>query len=86
MKDETASYIRCRNCGKHIEENQSINKIYCSEECAGSFTRCPNCGKFFPEINKERHSGFCSTECEARYTDDGIMINSEQESLTEGHD
>ena len=75
-----AVYIRCRTCGRYVEENQSINNIYCSETCAGTFTRCPNCGRFFPAINKERHNGFCSTECEAVYNEDGMIIPKETET------
>ncbi|MDC7225544.1 MAG: hypothetical protein PQJ61_02130 [Spirochaetales bacterium] len=81
MTDETAKYIRCRNCGKHVEKNQSIAEIFCSEECAETFTRCPNCGKFFPAVNKERFEGFCSNECKTVYDDDGII--SSNNSLTE---
>ena len=75
MKEETAKYIRCRTCGKHIEENQSISKIYCSKECADSFTRCPNCGNFFDAKKKELHNGFCSLECETLYNEDGIIVS-----------
>jgi|GEM_PF-6886642 len=77
MKEETVRYIRCRTCGKHIEENQSLNKVYCSEECAGTYTRCPNCGNFFAKTGKEDHNGFCSLECEAIYDEDGIIITNE---------
>ncbi len=75
MTEDNVSYIRCRNCGRYIEKNQSISEIYCSETCAGTFTRCPNCGKFFPALNKERHNGFCSLECETVYNEDGIIIS-----------
>lgn len=80
MKENHVSYIRCRNCGKYVEKNQSVGTVYCSEKCAGTFTRCPNCGKFFPVINIELHNGFCSAECEAVYGEDGILISSEADN------
>ncbi len=70
-----ASYIRCRNCGKYMEENQSIAKLYCSEACAETYSRCPNCGGVFPSINRELYNGFCSLECEALYDEEGIIIS-----------
>lgn len=86
MKDETAKYIRCRTCGKHIEENQSLSKVYCSEECAGIFIRCPNCGNFFNNKDQERFAGFCSLECEAVYDKDGIIISSENQTADDDSD
>ena len=83
MKEETVKYIRCRTCGKHIEENQSLSKIYCSKECAGIFTRCPNCGNFFDKEKEGDHSGFCSLECATLYGEDGIII-SDKNSWDEG--
>jgi endogenous inhibitor of DNA gyrase (YacG/DUF329 family) len=76
MNDSETVYIRCRTCGTYVEENQSINKIYCSEQCAHTFTRCPNCGNFFENTEKNRNSGFCSVECEAVYSENGVIISS----------
>jgi endogenous inhibitor of DNA gyrase (YacG/DUF329 family) len=80
MIDDKVSYIRCRTCGRHIEENQSISKLYCSDTCARSFTRCPNCGKFFHDLHAELHNGFCSLECETMYDDRGIIISKKDQT------
>lgn len=79
MKDDDSVYIRCRTCGAWVEENQSINKIYCSEECAHTFTRCANCGNFFKNTGKNRDKRFCSLECEAVYNEDGVIISTKEE-------
>lgn len=77
MKEYDSKYIRCRTCGRYIDENQSINNIYCSEQCANIFTRCRNCGNFFLATDNNRRKDFCSIECEAVYSDDGLIISSE---------
>jgi endogenous inhibitor of DNA gyrase (YacG/DUF329 family) len=79
MSKNEPVYIKCRNCGIYIEENQSLNKLYCSEKCAHTFTRCPNCGNFFPDTEIDRHNGFCSIECETIYTEDGIIASKRKE-------
>ncbi|MBI9108254.1 MAG: hypothetical protein JEZ04_16010 [Spirochaetales bacterium] len=75
MENNDPNYIRCRTCGKYVEENQSIKKIYCSNECTHTFTRCPNCGNFFLITEKNRDNKFCSVECEAVYGEDGVIIS-----------
>jgi len=85
MKNKESNYIRCRTCGRYVEENQSIQRIYCSEECTHTFTRCPNCGNFFLNTEKNHDSSFCSIECEAVYNDDGVIISTMDSSQkTEG--
>ena len=76
MVDFEHKYMRCRNCGRYIEKNQSVGELYCSEQCAQLFTRCKNCGNFFQIKKNNRQSVFCSLECKAEYSEDGIFQSS----------
>ena len=78
MKEDNAVYIRCRNCGKYVEENQSINRIFCSPECTEAYLRCPNCGRFFLKSEDSGFGEYCSIECKTLYNDEGIIIPAEE--------
>lgn len=70
---EVPVYIRCRNCGRYVEESAAVMKYYCSPECSTRFTRCRNCGKFF--IAGESGSDtFCSEECMVQYGEHEIIM------------
>jgi len=60
MSDEII-YLRCRNCGRLVPEEEVFARWYCSRECALQFTSCPNCGKYF-EAGKGA-GDFCSPDC-----------------------
>ena len=73
---EIPVYIRCRNCGRYMEEPAAVLHYYCSEECSVQFTRCGNCGSYFPK--KESDTGeYCSNECMVRYGDEEITMQRE---------
>lgn len=64
MGDEE-NYLRCRNCGRLIDEKEVFARWYCCRDCALQFTSCLNCGKYF---EKGKGSGnYCSPECAQTY-------------------
>ncbi|MFW5712124.1 MAG: hypothetical protein ACOCZA_09265 [Spirochaetota bacterium] len=60
--DKMDAYVRCRNCGKYVSQEQAYNNFFCSAECSQKYARCKNCGKFFL-VSESPYSEFCSKEC-----------------------
>ncbi|MBN1412775.1 MAG: hypothetical protein JW969_18145 [Spirochaetales bacterium] len=58
MENENPEFIKCINCGKYINRENSMNEKFCSEDCARHYSVCEVCGRYF--IKTE---GFDETTC-----------------------
>ena len=64
MADEPV-FMRCRNCGRLVPENEAVARWYCSRDCVMQFSSCPNCGRYF-ETGKGS-GNYCSPDCAQTY-------------------
>ena len=62
----SATYVRCRNCGRFVETPEVHLQYFCSEECAVRYSECVVCGKHFRRP-AEGEVVYCSSECAAVY-------------------
>ncbi|MCF7948946.1 MAG: hypothetical protein K9M94_10215 [Spirochaetia bacterium] len=60
--EEIGTYIRCRNCGRYVLQEEAYNHYFCSSNCSQRFVRCKNCGTYFLASDSQ-YPEFCSKEC-----------------------
>ncbi len=60
--NNTAEYIRCYNCGKHILAADAYKKKYCSIACSSMYEKCVNCGIFYM-VKKGYSDKYCTKDC-----------------------
>lgn len=62
MTEKPEAYVKCLNCGKIILKSHTLDKGFCSKECAVHYLKCPNCGGFFSSKDID-NMPYCSKEC-----------------------
>jgi hypothetical protein len=66
MSDITPAFLKCSNCGRVFNLEESGKGSMCSNACAERYSRCVNCGKYF--LQGTGHSNeLCSSDCSIVY-------------------
>ncbi len=61
-----SSWLVCRTCGRYVSAAESIERMWCSDECRLTWSVCVNCGSFFT-TGHGFDTDHCSRDCAVRY-------------------